>query len=252
MLLQPTLDNLSRMKLFGMARAFEEQLNQPAVQTLSFEERFGLLVDREWTYREDRHLKRRLKAAKLREPACLEEIDYRPKRGLHQAVLQSLASGHWLSHQQNVIIIGPTGSGKTYLACALAHQACRLGFSTRYTRLSKLLHELQMAKADGSYTRLLARLAKLPLLILDDWGLNPLSAPERHDLLEVLEDRYDRSSTLVTSQFPISSWHETIGEPTLADAILDRLVHQAHKIILKGESMRKTRSLLTQTDQSVV
>jgi DNA replication protein DnaC len=252
MLIQPTIDYLLRMKLFGLARAFEEQLNQPGTQSLSFEERFGLLVDREWTYREDRHLKRRLKAAKLREPACLEEVDYRHKRGLHQAVLQSLASGQWLTHHQNVIIIGPTGSGKTYLACALAHQACRLGFSTRYTRIPKLLHELQMAKADGSYSRVLARLAKLPLLILDDWGLNPLQAAERHDLLEVLEDRYDRSSTLVTSQFPISTRHETIGEPTLADAILDRLVHQAHKITLKGESMRKTRSLLTQTDQSVV
>lgn len=252
MLIQPTIDYLLRMKLFGLARAFEEQLNQPATQTLSFEERFGLLVEREWTYRENRHLTRRLKAAKLREAACLEEVDYRHKRGLHQAVLQSLASGHWLTHHQNIIIIGPTGSGKTYLACALAHQACRLGFSTRYTRIPKLLHELQMAKADGSYSRVLARLAKLPLLILDDWGLNPLQAAERHDLLEVLEDRYDRSSTLVTSQFPISTWHETIGEPTLADAILDRLVHQAHKITLKGESMRKTRSLLTQTDQDEV
>jgi DNA replication protein DnaC len=252
MLLQPTIDYLLRMKLFGMARAFEEQLNQPATQSLSFEERFGLLVDREWTYREDRHLKRRLKAAKLREPACLEEVDYRHKRGLQPAVLQSLASGLWLTHHQNVIVIGPTGSGKTYLACALAHQACRLGFSTRYVRIPKLLHELQMAKADGSYSRLLTRLAKLPLLILDDWGLSPLQAAERHDLLEVLEDRYDRASTLVTSQFPISTWHETIGEPTLADAILDRLIHQAHKITLKGESMRKLRSLLTQTDQSVV
>lgn len=244
MLNQQTLDQLSRMKLKGMAYAYQEQLQQPA-QDLSFEERFGLIVDREWTYREDRRLKRLLKVAKLREPACVEDIDYRHPRGLDRSVLKSIVSCQWITKSQNLIIIGPTGSGKTYLACALANQACRLGFMTLYVRISKLLQDFQIAKADGSYAKLLAKLAKLNLLIIDDWGLTPLTPAERRDLLEILDDRYNRGSTLITSQFPISTWHDLIGEPTIADAILDRLVHPAHKITLKGDSMRKTRSPLT-------
>ena len=244
MLNQQTIDQLLRMKLKGMSYAYQEQLQQPA-QDLSFEERFGLIVDREWTYREDRRLKRRLKAAKLREPACVEDIDYHHPRGLDRSVLKSLTSCQWISKNQNLILIGPTGSGKTYLACALANQACRLGFMTLYVRISKLLHDFQIAKADGSYSKLLAKLAKLNLLIIDDWGLTPLTPAERRDLLEILDDRYNRGSTLITSQFPINTWHELIGEPTIADAILDRLVHPAHKITLKGDSMRKVRSPLT-------
>jgi DNA replication protein len=244
MLNQQTIDQLLRMKLKGMSYAYQEQLQQPA-QDLSFEERFGLIVDREWTYREDHRLKRLLKVAKLREPACVEDIDYRHPRGLDRSVLKSIVSCQWITKSQNLILIGPTGSGKTYLACALANQACRLGFMTLYVRISKLLQDFQIAKADGSYSKLLAKLAKLNLLIIDDWGLTPLTPAERRDLLEILDDRYNRGSTLITSQFPISTWHELIGEPTIADAILDRLVHPAHKITLKGDSMRKTRSLLT-------
>jgi len=252
MLHQQTIDHLLRMKLKGMVLGLEDQVNQTQTQALSFEERFGLIVDREWIFREDRRLKRLLKAAKLRESACMEDIDYHHKRGLNASVLKTLATGSWILHHQNVILIGPTGSGKTYLACALANQACRQGFTALYTRTPKLLHDFQMAKADGSYTKLLARLAKAQLLIIDDWGLSPLSASERRDLLEILDDRYNRASTLINSQFPISAWHETIGDPTIADAILDRLIHQAHKITLKGDSMRKIHSNLTQTDQCVV
>lgn len=244
MLNQQTIDQLLRMKLKGMSYAYQEQLQQPA-QDLSFEERFGLIVDREWTYREDRRLKRRLKAAKLREAACVEDIDYRHPRGLDRSVFKSLASGQWITKSQNLILVGPTGSGKTYLACALANQACRLGFLTLYARTSKLLHDLEIAKADGSYAKLLAKIAKVNLLIIDDWGLTPLTPAERRDLLEILDDRYSRGSTLITSQFPVNTWHELIGEPTIADAILDRLVHAAHKITLKGDSMRKARSPLT-------
>ena len=244
MLNQQTIDQLLRMKLKGMSYAYQEQLQQPA-QDLSFEERFGLIVDREWTYREDRRLKRLLKVAKLREPACVEDIDYRHPRGLDRSVLKSIVSCQWITKSQNLILIGPTGSGKTYLACALANQACRLGFMTLYVRISKLLQDFQIAKADGSYAKLLAKLAKLNLLIIDDWGLTPLTPAERRDLLEILDDRYNRGSTLITSQFPITTWHDLIGEPTIADAILDRLVHAAHKITLKGDSMRKTRSPLT-------
>jgi DNA replication protein DnaC len=244
MLNQQTIDQLLRLKLQGMSYAYQEQLQQPA-QDLSFEERFGLIVDREWTYREDRRLKRRLKAAKLREPACVEDIDYRHPRGLDRSVLKNLVSCQWIPKSQNLILIGPTGSGKTYLACALANQACRLGFMTLYVRISKLLQDFQIAKADGSYSKLLAKLAKLNLLIIDDWGLTPLTPAERRDLLEILDDRYNQGSTLITSQFPINTWHELIGEPTIADAILDRLVHSAHQITLKGDSMRKTRSPLT-------
>jgi DNA replication protein DnaC len=244
MLNQQTIDQLLRLKLQGMSYAYQEQLQQPA-QDLSFEERFGLIVDREWTYREDRRLKRRLKAAKLREPACVEDIDYRHPRGLDRSVLKNLVSCQWIPKSQNLILIGPTGSGKTYLACALANQACRLGFMTLYVRISKLLQDFQIAKADGSYSKLLAKLAKLNLLIIDDWGLTPLTPAERRDLLEILDDRYNQGSTLITSQFPINTWHELIGEPTIADAILDRLVHAAHQITLKGDSMRKARSLLT-------
>ncbi len=244
MLNQQTIDQLYRMKLKGLSSAYQEQLQQPA-QDLSFEERFGLIVDREWTYREDRRLKRLLKVAKLREPACVEDIDYRHPRGLDRSVLKSIVSCQWITKSQNLILIGPTGSGKTYLACALANQACRLGFMTLYVRISKLLQDFQIAKADGSYAKLLAKLAKLNLLIIDDWGLTPLTPAERRDLLEILDDRYNRGSTLITSQFPITTWHDLIGEPTIADAILDRLVHAAHKITLKGDSMRKTRSPLT-------
>ena len=244
MLNQQTVDQLLRMKLKGMSYAYQEQLQQPTPD-LTFEERFGLLVDREWIYREDRRLKGRLKAAKLKEPACVEDIDYRHPRGIDRSLFKNLISCQWISKHQNLILIGPSGCGKTYLACALANQACRLGLTTLYSRSSKLLHHFQIAKADGSYSRLLTKLAKLNLLIIDDWGLTPLTAAERRDLLEILDDRYNRSATLITSQFPVNTWHDLIGEATIADAILDRLVHSAHKITLRGDSMRKLRSPLT-------
>jgi DNA replication protein DnaC len=214
----------------------------PESATLSFEERLGLLVDREVTERSTRRLTTRLRQAKLRQNACLEDVDYRPPRGLDKALLTRLGTCQWVREHRNLLITGPTGVGKTWLACALGHQACRDGFTTLYLRLPRLLQELPIAKGDGRYPKLMTTLAKTELLILDDWGLAALSDENRRDLLELLEDRHDRRATLVTSQLPVEHWHEALGDPTLADAILDRLVHNAYKIPLTGESLRKRQA----------
>jgi DNA replication protein DnaC len=244
MLLHPTLEKLQALNLTGMLRALQEQLRTPECGQLSFEERLGLLVDCEATERENRRLAIRLGKARLRQQAVLEDVDFRHPRGLDRSLMLSLASCQWVRERQNCLITGPTGVGKTYLACALAHKACREGASTRYARVTRLLEELAIARADGSYTRRLAAVGRLDLLVLDDWGLAPLTDEGRRDLLEILDDRYDRRSTLVASQLPVDSWHQALGDPTLADAILDRLVHNAHRIALYGESLRKQRGRL--------
>ena len=222
-----------------MLKALSEQMQMSDISDLSFEERLGLLVDREMTERHDRRLKTRLRQAKLRLNASIEDLDYRHPRGLDKSLFISLASCQWVRDRRNILITGPTGVGKTWIACALGQTACRQGYTTLYLRLPRLLQELPIAKGDGRYPKLMASLAKTDVLILDDWALAKLSDEHRHDLLEILEDRHDRRSTLVTSQFPLEHWHEAIGNPTLADAILDRLVHNAYKITLKGDSMRK-------------
>ena len=250
MLKHPTLDKLHALKLTGMAAALEDQSATPDITDLSFEERLGLLGDREMTERDNRRMSSRLRRAKLRHAAILEDIDYRNSRGLDKGLVQSLASCQWVKEHLNVLITGPTGVGKTWLACALAHKACREGYTAQYVRLTRLLRELTIAKGDGQYSKLLTSLAKVDVLILDDWGLMKLSAENRRDLLEVLEDRHGRRSTIATSQLPIEEWHGIIGDATLADAILDRLVHNAYKINLRGESMRKQQAKLTGTETS--
>lgn len=248
MLIQQTLDRLHALRLIGMATALSEQQGQPDVARLSFEDRFTLLVEREVTAREDRRLTRLLQLAKLRLPAAvIEDLDFRSARGLDRSLLLRLSGCDWIRQSQSVLIVGATGTGKTYLACALGQSACRHGLTVRYVRLPRLLQELGLARADGSYGKLLATLAKADLLILDDWGLAPLTDRERRDLLEVLEDRYGRRATLVTSQLPLDHWHECVGDPTFGDAILDRLVHQAHRLILKGTSMRRQERTNTKT-----
>ena len=245
MLNHPTLDKLHELRFTGMAKALTEQMALPDIDELSFEERLGLLVDREMTEREDRRLTTRLRQAKLKQNACIEDIDFKQPRGLDKSLILDLAQCQWIRKHLNLLITGPTGVGKTWVACALAQKACREGFTSLYLRLPRLLQELPIAKGDGTYTRLMNRLAKVDVLILDDWGLSKLIAEQRRDLLEILEDRHDNRSTIVTSQLPLDQWHHIIGDPTLADAILDRLVHNAYKINLKGESMRKNKSMLT-------
>jgi DNA replication protein DnaC len=250
MLNQTTIDKMQGMKMSAMADAFQKQLSSKEAAALSFEDRLGMLVDIEWTSREQRKLGRRLKAARLRYQASIEDIDFTTPRGLDRQVVLSLAGCTWIHEQQNVIVTGTTGTGKSYLACALAERACRSGFSAAYYRSTRLLHELHVARNDGSYSRLLARLAKLEVLAIDDWLINPLKDSERRDLLEVIEDRHERGSTLLTTQLPVKTWHEAIGEPTVADAICDRLVHRAHRIDLKGSSMRQVQSTVKKNGKS--
>lgn len=239
MLRHATLSKLHTLRLAGMAKAFEEQQAQADIEALPFEERLGLLVDRELSHRDNRLLQTRLSRARLRQTACLEDIDYRAPRGLDRATVARLATGQWLRQHHNLLITGPAGVGKSYLACALSQQACRQGFSARYLRLPRLLEELSVARADGRYSKLLASFARIDLLIIDDWALAPLTAEGRRDLLEILDDRHQARSTIVTSQLPVAQWHDYLADPTVADAILDRLVHNSYRITLKGESMRK-------------
>jgi len=248
MLTHPTMEKLNTLKLTGMVKALTEQQQMAEVDSLGFEERLGLLVDREATERENRKLATRLKKAKLRQSASIEDLDFRRSRGMDKTLILSLAACTWIAKGINVLICGPTGVGKSYLACALAHKACLEGYTALYLRLPRLFEELRLAKADGRYGKLMLSYAKTDLLVLDDWGLTPMTDPQRRDLLELMEDRYGLKSTIITSQLPVTAWHEAIGDPTLADAILDRIVHNAHKIEMKGESMRKNSKTLTKVD----
>jgi DNA replication protein DnaC len=243
MLNEQTLDKLYLMKLLAMAEGFKEQLQQPSSHDLSFDERFGMLVDRQWIWKENKRLKQLLKEAKLKLQASVEDIDYKTPRGIEKSVMMNLISCNWIRNHQNLLISGPTGAGKTFLACALAQKACREGFRTLYLRSPQFFYQIALARADGSYGTLMKRLSKAHLLVLDDLALTPLNDTERRDLLEVTEDRHGSSSTLITSQLPIENWHDHIGDPTIADAILDRLIHNAHRIQLKGGSMRKKQKL---------
>ena len=243
MLNQQTLHKLFVLRLNGMADAFRQQLEQPDLGELSFEERLGLLVDRQWSWKEDRALARRLRNSHLKSTAAVEDIDYQAPRGLDRSLLRSLAAeSEWVKQHQNILLVGATGVGKSWLATALAHKACRDGYTAYYVRATQLFRELSLAHADGSFGRLLRRLSLTDVLIIDDWAMTPLTDIERIDFLEICDDRYQTRSTVLTSQVPVANWHTQIGDPTAADSILDRLVHNAHRIELKGDSLRKKRS----------
>src|SRR5499427_8126045 len=239
MLNQPTIEKLTAMKLHGMADAFREQMETADASQLSFEERFGLLVDRQWIWKENRALIRRLQLAKFKERGVVEDIDYQHPRNLDRKLMRTLASSEWVRQHQNLLFIGPTGIGKTWLACALAHRACRDGFFALHKRMSELFRDLAVARADGSIGQLLLKLSRVDVLVLDDFAMAPLKDSERRDFLEICDDRYQRRSTILTSQMPIAHWHEQIGDPSIADSILDRWLHNAYRLELKGESMRK-------------
>jgi DNA replication protein DnaC len=241
MLQEPMMEKLTAMRLIGMVDALKTQEQDPAARDLSFLERLGLLVDQQWSWRENQALTRRLQAAKLK-GACVEEIDYRASRGLDKSVIRALAQkSGWVQNHENIFVLGPTGVGKSFVACALAQKACRDGYSALYTRAAALFRDLAIARADGSLRTLLTRLSRIDVLVIDDWAMAPLAETERRDFWEICEDRYQTRSTILTSQLPVARWHEQIGDPTAADGILDRLVHNAHRIEMRGDSMRKKR-----------
>ncbi|MDH3665096.1 MAG: IS21-like element helper ATPase IstB [Alphaproteobacteria bacterium] len=247
MLNHPTLDLMHSLGLDGMAKGFKDLQNDPESQALDHQEWLGLLLHYEATSRQQKRFERRLRTAKLRQSACLEDVNYRAARGLDRSLFQKLATNDWIRDRRNLLIIGPCGIGKSYLACALGHKACRDDVSVAYHRAPRLFAALALARGDGRYARVLRSIAKIKLLIIDDWGPDPLNAEQRRDLLEIVEDRYDVGSTLITSQLPLDTWHDIIGDPTIADAILDRIVHNAHRIELTGESLRKNRNQDTNT-----
>jgi DNA replication protein DnaC len=244
MLTQPLLDKLAQLRLSAFRAALEEQLHNPQYADLSFEDRLGLLVDHECAHRDNNRLQRRLKAARLSLPATMEDLDLSPARGLDRRLVLQLAQGEWIHQTLNILVLGPTGVGKTFLACALGHAACRQHFNVRYERTSRLLQQTALAHADGSYPKLLDAFARIQVLVLDDWLRDPLTRPQSQDLLEILDDRYGRSSTLVATQVPVADWHARFPDPTIGDAILDRLVHNAYRLTLKGESRRKVEAAL--------
>lgn len=244
-MIEQTISQLRQLKLSGMARALLSQVEQPGTyQGLAFEQRLQLLTDSELLDRDQRKQQRLLKAARLKIDANPRDIDYQHPRGLNQSLIANLLQNDWIHKHQNLLITGPCGCGKTYIACALAHSACMKGYRVKYLRLSRLMIALTQSKADGSYPKVLQALAKLDLLILDDWGLEPLNAPQRNDLMEIMDDRHNAASTLMISQLPTDQWYQAVGDNTLADAILDRLMHNAHRIQLKGESMRKKQGII--------
>jgi DNA replication protein DnaC len=242
MLEEPMMEKLLAMRLHGMVDALKAQEQDAAARELGFLERLGLLVDRQWNWRQNQALARRLHVAKLRGNACIEEIDYRAARGLDKSVIRGLAQeSAWVRNHEHIFILGPTGVGKSFVASALAQKACRDGYSAFYTRAAALFRDLALARADGSLRLLLSKLSRLDVLVIDDWAMAPLTEPERRDFWEICEDRYQVRSVILTSQLPVARWHEQIGDPTIADGILDRLVHNAHRIEMRGDSMRKKR-----------
>src|ERR1700680_4524673 len=242
MLQEPMMEKLLAMRLHGMADALKTQEQDPGTRELSFLERLALLVDHQWNWRQNQALARRLHLAKLRGNACVEEIDYRAARGLDKSVIRALSQeSAWVRNHEHIFVLGPTGVGKSFVASALAQKACRDGYSALYTRAAALFRDLSMARADGSLRLLLAKLSRIALLVIDGWAMAPLSETERRDFWEICEDRYQTRSMILTSQLPVTRWHEQIGDPTAADGILDRLVHNAHRIEMRGDSMRKNR-----------
>jgi DNA replication protein DnaC len=245
MLVQPILDKLGSLKLAGMGEGLREQMENPAYRKLSFEDRLGMLLDKEWNLRQTRKQTRRMRVARFREAAVIEDLDFSASRGLNRAEVLALTQDDWIRRRLNIIITGPTGAGKTYLACALGQSACRNGVSVRYFQIAKLLQKITYARADGSSPKFLEILAKTQLLVIDDWLRNPLTESQTPDLLEILEDRYGRASTMLATQIPVSDWHDRLGNATLSDAVMDRIIHNAYRLELRGESMRKRRSPLT-------
>jgi DNA replication protein DnaC len=240
--MQPTIEKLHSMKLFGMAEAIRKQTEDPEMSRLSFEERLALLVDHQWDWRQNKALVRRVRNARFKLDACVEDIDYRHPRRLDRQLIRSLSASDWVRLHHNLLVTGPCGVGKSYIACALAHKAVRDGFTALYVRAPRLFRDLSVARADGSFGKFLDRFARIDVLIVDDWAMAPLADSERRDFLEICDDRYSIRSTVLTSQVPVSRWHDQVGDPTIADSILDRLVHNAHRIELAGASIRKSKN----------